>query len=574
MLRGAAFKRLNDLKNDGIFGKEVTIHRTLFNDCKGPKFEELLAVFSTAVLLELVKRNQNDRSITRKLLLESRFNAESSNTVALAYRASFSRQLYERETLGRRWQKFGQSLDSKVHELDQRALVIEETVSSIPTRRVPKRTLDRLRRHLAENWKGDPQWIDIVLRSDKHIPQRTLLERHFSEIWAHASSDALYAVRPDKNESLLQSLQQRVNEQRARIDRWRLIRDDLVSQSRVMTPDRSYKLSENVPPNKFPSTDVESIPMLRGGRRRSNSQPPVEVDHLPATTVRHKPGHLRSQSELDNSPLRVRRYEDNSSQRLANTSARLTKPFQRSELSQIEDDNNSPSVSYKDSNFQGLRPSRPSASPRILTIPQSGNGLSSGDYFRERATSVDLATDIVSSVLNAQPSPTKPLATLAERTRMSIANSRPWNLEQPIQTPDHGYIESKLPPETSLLGYLESTPQTPLPLNNLAERTRQSMSTTAFSTKVTENRQTSRARPSGVNSVSHFATPAKRIPEAEQLNTPVFDEADLEADYETIFKSRPRVALSPTLTPIVENRASVGTFLEMDNEASYEDDFS
>ncbi|KAH0407058.1 hypothetical protein KCU90_g23381, partial [Aureobasidium melanogenum] len=49
-LRAALFRCLNELKKNDVLGREATLRKTMLDDCKGEKFEEVLLLFSAIVL--------------------------------------------------------------------------------------------------------------------------------------------------------------------------------------------------------------------------------------------------------------------------------------------------------------------------------------------------------------------------------------------------------------------------------------------------------------------------------------------------------------------------------------------
>ena len=572
-LRAALFKRLNDLKNDGFFGKDVVVRRTMFEDCKGPKFEELLMIFSTAVLLKVVEGNSSDRSITKKLLNKPLFDQDLCHSLLLAYKVSIDSRLRDRDALSRRWHKFGRSLLAKGQELDRRAAAIEQTIQSDPQKKVPQRTMERLRRHLKDSWKGDPEWVEIILRGDQHRPRKTLLDRPFSDVWNYACNDTLYAVHPEGNDSLLQILEDRVHEQRSRLDRWRSIHHDLQASVCRRGPekdpsgdsmhqgDKSYALCSQ-------TTVDTNTPFAKASRPRTTSSPIAEGENLPLFSARRKAGHVRAQSEAVSTPFSLKKQDRMTERPLPNTSARMAKHSSRPKIpGQYESQEGSvaPDYAIYETSTQFCRTS--SYDDSYLDTSNEFHGYQQAEQSGGRSHPVD---DIVNSVINAEPSPAKPLLSLAERTRMSMATMSTARDEAYGTTLAHAY------PRPTPLRYnsSESAVQTPTPLPDLAERTRQSILFTAVSTKALEKRRTSNAQASTMHALSQFQTPVRATANPLPSSASAFDEADLDADYETIFKSRPRVALSPILQPTLETRESFGSAMAIDNETSYEDDFS
>lgn len=197
-----------------------------------------------------------------------------------------------------------------------------------------------------------------------------------------------------------------------------------------------------------------------------------------------------------------------------------------------------------------------------------------------------LAEAIISSVVEAAPTPPKPKPSLLERTRMSMALSSSYSVNQspmgpPVQpapdseaTPkprrglmniDHRSTlvertrESMSVPDSILpVPDPEATPKpfkAPMTIDRsstLLERTRQSMSmlpaTSHRSRKSNYNLRFSRGFP-----VNQFETPRRQQPQGSDekgtASTPATpEEVFSEADYATVFKSRPKIALSPTVS--------------------------
>lgn len=206
-----------------------------------------------------------------------------------------------------------------------------------------------------------------------------------------------------------------------------------------------------------------------------------------------------------------------------------------------------------------------------------------------------LAEAIISSVVEAAPTPQKPKPSLLERTRISMALSSSNSVNQtpmgpPIQpapdteaTPkprrglmniDHRSTlvertrESMSVPDSILpLPDPEATPKpfkAPMTIDRsstLLERTRQSMSmlpaTSHRSRKSNYNLRFSRGFP-----VNQFETPRRQQPQGSNekgtaSTPPPPEEVFGEADYATVFKSRPKIALSPTVSLSLDSDPSL-----------------
>lgn len=93
----------------------------MFDDCKGEKFIELLAVFSTLVLRKVVgSRAEGKGSIARHLCLEKKLSVNEQQSflpLAVAHRGALKTVLERRTMLRSRYRDFGHTLDMKDREV-------------------------------------------------------------------------------------------------------------------------------------------------------------------------------------------------------------------------------------------------------------------------------------------------------------------------------------------------------------------------------------------------------------------------------------------------------------------------
>lgn len=153
-----------------------------------------------------------------------------------------------------------------------------------------------------------------------------------------------------------------------------------------------------------------------------------------------------------------------------------------------------------------------------------------------------LTQQIISSTIN-NISPVKPKLSLLERTRRSMALVKPE------------LIESATVVSASIISIAENALQSSdAPIRRretLLERTRQSMSLITPKPplqKGSEQRRTSKIYPT-----NQFETPGKQqsASQKDELSTPPELLFEQDANYDSVFKSRPKVALSPTATSMI-----------------------
>jgi len=160
-----------------------------------------------------------------------------------------------------------------------------------------------------------------------------------------------------------------------------------------------------------------------------------------------------------------------------------------------------------------------------------------------------LAEQIISMTINAAPTPAKPELSLVERTRQSMAFA-----------PSSGFqgltAREASPPSTpSIAAKNESRYTDNGSANTLLERTRQSISMLPpkpkASRKSIHNRRESKIYPT-----NQFETPKKQLSMVEEATPPevLFSPG---AGYDSVFKSRPKIAVSPTPSPMPGHRSKM-----------------
>lgn len=511
----------------------------MFEDCKGPKFEELLAVFSSAVLMKIIQKDKNDLSVVKSSLWNVDLGVDVVSLV-LAYGASVSGQLRAREVLQRRWLKFSRTIEIQRGLLEQRALQTKSDSASNLQKKIPQRTLARLKRLLVENWQGDGEWVDIILQGDQHRPRGSLLELTYSNIWQHASNDTLYTIRPRSSTSCLKTLESRIEEQRTRLDRWKLAQSNIEAlRQRRRASQRSNTQTSSVPVRKYSLRSNIAQP----SSIRNISTAGVESS-LPTPTNYRVTRHRRSKSAFVDLSAPISVSNIDLRKPLANTSVRLSSSAQLSR----------PQTSYTP--VPHSPSSRNEASLRI-SKDQSDHDMDMSEDFSNESSR---AEDIVRSILNSEATtPYKIPLSLVERTRISMAS---MGTKQNIEFPDQG---------SEYKSYTLSDPMSNVGLTDLAERTRMSMSMKKSFPVTQACRVAHKSRPSASIPINQFETPRKVVVTA--ADTSFFDETIIDLDEENIFKSRPKVALSPMLSPVTDDgRESLAGVILKDE--SYEDDFS
>ena len=511
----------------------------------------MLAEFSTRVLHKKAITYLEDKSATRRLLEQ-----REAFTMRMAYRYALSRQAYERKDLERRWHNFGQILKSKGEMLQEEEYTAEAT-SSKGDRKIPRRTLDRLRTHVEASWASNLQWIDVlILGEEQHGVKDALLESPFERVWDHASQNSLYAIRTEETESVLRNLESRVQAQGSRLDKWKKIQAKVSERADT----RSAKYPSHLRPLHHPFSSKQLLHEQSESRqgahtsRELNSAGRAE-DSRTAKRNRGSTSVRTDKSEALGNEIPLPHRQNG--QRVYHLRSR------RNEGSScLEGKQSIPAV---DSALL-LNSSDPSTQDQQMnrhTAPQD-------------QAKWEQAAETAVEALDTKNVEFKPLPSLAERTRMTMA------LTTPLKEELTAHAKSRTSPSLAERPASAGSPHATFhhtgapPLNSLADRTRQSMNLMAMRTPAPAAARPRQRRTSSLYDVLK-TRPVKKSQETNDADTTLFEQTiqNLQADYESVFKPRPRVAVSPVLSP-VPLRNGIGENLNLNGHASSgeEDDFS
>ncbi|KAF2475832.1 uncharacterized protein BDR25DRAFT_331561 [Lindgomyces ingoldianus] len=605
-LRAALYRCLNELKKIGILGRESVLRKTMLDECKGEKFYEILALFSTAVLkkhLAAQRRAKRQAApVARKLSTDPalpRDQQASLLPLAIAHKAALTNILRRKHEKRTRYTQFDRLLQEK-------AATPRYRKSSIP-----QNDTAAIKKQLRDNWIGNQKWLDTMLHGDDIQVEDAFLNRPFKDVWRMVQNGRkLQDASPDTG--LLENLQSRVQEQQARLQKWKRFHEKLREEVEAQPPPprtqaleeafrfddhlklqlRSTKPSDMDPVQRNPlSVEYQDIisemesELLEVSKARNNR-----------STITHV---TRRGSSFSTSPTRRRKSRSDSASKRPTSShtEKLTRPAppskkqskesmpppsSRREPTATPTDSDAtlvghPSISLSplsnatettiQNHFDGTQDtSEPlpmvSTPPRLAiqtTQPRSPSPPPSS-YFPSEPPVLEppslshedlLAEQILSSVANATPSPVKkqPRLSLVERTRMSMAhaNSFPSIDESP---PDSNPL-----PSLSTI----ATAEPPAPLDrrtSLLERTRLSMAAMSQNPQAAQRKKDKRkSLRTSLYPINQFDTPRNRksihaIEEARSgERTPKEELFSDEVDYERVFKSRPKIAQSPVFSP-------------------------
>lgn len=258
-LRAALLRSLEQLKRNGLLGRDAVIRKTMLDECKGERFEEVLAVFSSAVLKKLIAERALNAGheyrpmISERIALENYgFSGERTelNALLLAHKASVGKILRDKNSARSKYEEFQDLLVLKKRNLARRKEQLKASAGSEPQVTIPDNIKTQARYVIKSNWTGSDQWAETLLCDDTGSRQGGLLANDFEDVWTGVKSGRLSDIE-DNSGGLLEQLDQRVKLQRSRLDRWNGLRQELFSGQ-----SQRSKVKEDKPEAKVQGVDL------------------------------------------------------------------------------------------------------------------------------------------------------------------------------------------------------------------------------------------------------------------------------------------------------------------------------
>ncbi|KAH8659348.1 HAUS augmin-like complex subunit 6 N-terminus-domain-containing protein [Tricladium varicosporioides] len=610
-LRAALFRCLDQAKKSGVLGRDTVLRKTMLDECKGERLEEVLAVFSNAVLKKalLDKGSADHEAIAQELAYEN-FSYSGERTVLsaliLAHKISLDKHLKQKDISRAKFKDFSELLSLNERRIarrhEQLKEVLAERGSSIEISSAEVRDLQS---KVQKNWSGSEDWLETVLYGDSKVGEDGLLATRFDKVWKHVERGSIGDVESKERIGLLEQLDARVKNQETRLARWQDFRKAL-SKDKALSPaknegstpskekiDLGFNLHQKIQisqqsPGKLIKTENKALddydkmiekmkleiadvrkPRSRSSRAREN--PSSQKRHsllIPAeSSIQESPaqddGEWSSASE-DEAPSP--RFTSHASKSLSQTPPSEA-PAPHHKLGEtVRDDIGTEDESVADTTLVAEEPERdvvqehlkrspevfkrpsppvPTRSPSPLPPMETPPGQQSPPLEPKDSES-DLADQILNSMSAASPSPKKLRHTLslAERTRLSMApHSKLTDLDDEFDPDELPRLSIK--PRPSLAPRASSSET-----EKLIERTRTSMAT--FDLAAMEKKAQANKRRS-IQVQKKKARESTYFPKVEEERvTPDISAIELiegDPDYESVFKSRPKIKTSPAVSP-------------------------
>jgi len=613
-LRAALFRCLDQAKKNGVLGRDTVLRKTMLDECKGGRLEEVLAVFSNAVLKKvLLEGNSEEHSALAQQLAFENFSYTGERTILsaliTAHKASLSKLLRAKEDARANYKDFADLLKLNDRRIARRHEQLKQAIEeSGPERKISERDAAAIQDLVQNNWAGQREWLDTILYGDSMMGGDGLLATRFDKVWRHVERGSIGELEDQKHVGLLEQLDARVKDQESRLSRWQefgktLSKGGSASSTKQSVPILAEKKKIDLGFNKHQALQIGSTSAAKGrkptctsleeyarlvenlqseladvGKPQVQTKRPSRQSLLPekrqpslSPSPLPEPEHIEAQdeewssvSETDEPSPDSISYATKSASRTPPSesppNARRTKqdflskrpPVPKYASQAVSEDETK--VSKEPTKPQKPRSPSPRRHPRTPSPiePTKALELDETKFVKQKNSDSDLADHILNSVAAASPSPKKPRHTLslAERTRLSMSrasHSQYSDLHEDLDIPDISRLSIKPRQSTAPISKTSSSESDGLHAD-LIERTRKSMAGFEAAQK---KAQLERRR--SVKDAKKKQRESSYFPKVEEeVITPDISAIELlegDPDYESVFKSRPKIKTSPAVSP-------------------------
>lgn len=519
-LRTALLRSLTELKKNGILGRDVLLRKTMLDECKGEKFEELLSTFAMIVL----RKSAEGTVAIRNVSISSNRSLHHTlqiRCLTLAYRSTLQQALRKRQDLTERGIKYGQTIQRQQQILAHRKQNLSRQVSDNDEACIEHIT------HVVEgNWTGDKRWVEVLLNGG-HIAYNDDQTIENTDLLDGRAEDILFTP---SSHRLVKELQYKLTCHKERVRAWKSFRESF--HGAVIGEDTStQELDIKATSSAHSFRKHKDINFDNAGCKDINpSKPHAPYDRLLENLQREM--SARTKSKVCRSRSNTEHPEKhNPTLGGAMESARQ----ETATIGETLEMNIAQNSSSTDDEANSLQKARIANPPTYTT----DNMLSSPTELHADNTKFVTPANVLS---------------LAERTRLSLKNMRTDRRTSPEASLECEPVFEMDRSDTERSGSSRSR-DIVSNSSSLVERTRLSLSFASHSSSKTNKRRSKSSRLSQMYPVNPFETPRRQL-QKETLNSPtsggstpkeqLFDES---AEYASVFKSRPRIALSPMLSP-------------------------
>ncbi|RBR23094.1 uncharacterized protein FIESC28_04089 [Fusarium coffeatum] len=243
-LRAALLRSLEAAKKNGVLGRDAIVRKTMLDECRGERLEEVLAAFSSAVLKHVIAQevtaSGEHKALALDLALEDRgYKSDNTDltTMVLAHKVAISRILNSKVAASSRFHDFADLLKVKEKGIARRKEALDaldggKTISDDARR--------EMWRTLRNNWSGNERWMETLLYGDASIKKDGLLGMEFDRVWRRVQQGRLDELE-ENGTGLLEQLDTRVRVQRERLQKWQSFRNEMSADQPKPSPTKNQR---------------------------------------------------------------------------------------------------------------------------------------------------------------------------------------------------------------------------------------------------------------------------------------------------------------------------------------------
>ncbi|CAG8960183.1 hypothetical protein HYFRA_00010662 [Hymenoscyphus fraxineus] len=632
-LRAALFRCLDQAKKNGVLGRDTVLRKTMLDECKGERLDEVLAVFSNAVLKRLLQQSAPPElgAIAQQLAYENfSYSGERSvlSALILAHKAALKSHLQQKENSRAKYTDFSELLGLNERRITRRHEQLKEVLAERGNHEnISATDIKYFQSQVQKNWSGSEEWLGTILYGDSKVGEDGLLATQFDKVWKNVEAGTIGDIESKGRVGLLEQLDARVKDQENRLARWQTFSKGM-SKKVNKNPTQKTNDQEGSGEKKI-DLDFnlhQKIQISRSGTGKSVETQSASLEEYTKLieNMRSEISEIRNPSAAKNSHVPVRQSLGAQKRKsLVVPSPRAETPPKEQDQEDIDDDDWSSasdieqsSPGYRSQAARSMSRTQPPESPTRSSLSEESDSDkadeeeaygSDGDsvevVFHDREqeeveggpqivegeatlvaedtiianrapplsplpalhtpprrlsppsrpqgldTESDLANQILNSMSEVSPSPKKPRQplSLAERTRLSMARkSHMSELHDEFDVTQSPRLAIK-PRQSFAPPVVEESDLHA----GLIERTRKSMAGFEAAQKKAQL-----ARRKSVIDAKKKARESTYFPKVEEEpSVPDISAIELmegDPDYESVFKSRPKIQMSPAPSPTRE----------------------
>jgi hypothetical protein len=225
----------------------------MLDECRGERFEEVLASFSSAVLKKVISDRYESESsvatapIAARLALQKRgYKDETTELEVLdiAHRVSLRKLLARKKAAAARYHDFADFLNVKERSIVRRREEIAAADNDEDGIVLSDDARLEMIRNVRNNWAGNEQWMQTLLQGDDGSSGQGLMDMPFERVWRRVEQGRLAEVENGKA-GFLEQLEGRVKAQNDRLRKWDAFRRKNLGDKPAPSPSKPRVKEQN-----------------------------------------------------------------------------------------------------------------------------------------------------------------------------------------------------------------------------------------------------------------------------------------------------------------------------------------